>query len=204
LPEHDPSRHTGDEFVRASASADAWADRDLLEGVRRRDADALGRFFDAAFPYVYNLAYRLVGNREAAEDIAQEVFLKVHRAADRIDPARNARPWVTTITYNAVRDAARRTSARPEDATDPATIGERARAQGTPDDELRRKQSGELVERALLALDETQRTIVLLFDFCGVSHAEIAEIVGASHDAVRKRYSRALKQMWEYIGSLER
>ena len=199
LSERDAQRPNGD----ASARADAWADPGLLEGVRRRDSAALERFFDAVFPYVYNLAYRLIGHREAAQDVAQEVFLKVYRAADRIDTDRSPRPWITTITYNAVRDAARRTSARPEDATDPVVIGERQEGGATPEDELRRSETTALIERALLDLDESHRAVVILHEYCGVSHADIAGIMDASHDAVRKRYSRALGQMREFIEGLE-
>jgi RNA polymerase sigma-70 factor (ECF subfamily) len=199
LSDRDAERPGGD----AGARVDTWADPGLLEGVRRRDASALEQFFEAVFPYVYNLAFRLTGHREAAEDVAQEVFLKVYRAAERIDTERNPRPWLTTITYNAVRDAARRTSARPEDATDPAIIGDRLAGGTTPDDELRRGEATRAIERALLALDENHRAVVILHEYCGVSHADIAGMMGASHDAVRKRYSRALGQMREFIEGLE-
>lgn len=183
---------------------DDWADPALLEGVRRKEAAALERFFDAVFPYVYNLALRLTGRRESAEDVTQEVFLKVYRAADRIETDRSPRPWLTTITYNAVRDAARRTSVRPEDATDPAVLGDREAGGRTPEEEFRRGEATELVERALLALDEHHRAVVILHEYCGVSHADIATMMGASHDAVRKRYSRALAQMREFIEGLEK
>jgi RNA polymerase sigma-70 factor (ECF subfamily) len=200
LSEKDAQRPDGG----ATARPDTWADPAMLEGVRRRDAAALERFFDAVFPYVYNLALRLTGHREAAEDVTQEVFLKVYRAADRIEPDRSPRPWLTTITYNAVRDSARRTSARPEDATDPAVIGDRQAGGRTPDEELSRAEASELVERALRALDEHHRAVVILHEYCGISHADIATMMGASHDAVRKRYSRALGQMREYIEGLQK
>jgi len=203
VPERDESSSAGEAFGRTSGASEAWDDRDLLEGVRRRESDALAKFFEMAFPYVYSLAWRLTGNREAAEDVAQEVFLKVHRAADRLDPDRNPRPWLTTITYNAVRDAARRSAARPEDATDASEIGERTAAAETPDQVLEDREQVKILERALAELDEGLRTIVLLRDFSGLSHEEIAGIVGASHDAVRKRYSRALARLREIIEEME-
>jgi len=203
VPERDQSSSAGEAFGRLGGAGDVWGDRKLLEGVQRRDGDALARFFDAVFPYVYSLAYRLTGNREAAEDVAQEVFLKVYRAADRLDVDRNPRPWITTITYNAVRDAARRSAARPEDAVDATVIGERAEASATPADALDARERERLVERALGELDEGLRTMVLLRDYCGFSHEEIAEIVDASHDAVRKRYSRALARLGEIIRGFE-
>lgn len=186
-----------------NGSRDAmWVERSVLEGVQRRDPDALAQLFDAAFPYVYNLALRLTGDRHAAEDVTQEVFLKVHRAADRLDPARNPRPWFTTIAYNAVRDTARRRSTRPEDAVDAGEIGERSPATGNPEEELLRREREQMLGRALAELDELSRTVVVMHDFGGNSHEEIAQIIGASHAAVRKRYSRALQRMADTIRGL--
>lgn len=196
MPEPGHDNSTG------QAREEEWVSRDVLEGVRRRDPDALGKLFDAAFPYVYNLAYRLMGDHHAAEDVAQEVFLKVHRAAERLDVERHPRPWITTITYNACRDVARRRSTRPEDPIDAGEIGERHHSPGTPEDDLLRREREQLLERALGELDEQSRAVVILHDFGGHSHEEIAEIVDASHAAVRKRYSRALKRLGEIMRGL--
>ena len=75
-----------------------------LEGVRRRDPAALEAFFEAYFDRVFSIVARLLGNRAAAEDATQEVFLKIHRAAHTIDPARDPGPWVATIATNVCRD----------------------------------------------------------------------------------------------------
>src|SRR5205814_249964 len=75
-----------------------------LERARDRDPEALAAFFEAYFDRIYALVYRLLGNRAAAEDVTQEVFLKVHRAVDRLDPQRDPGAWLSTIAYNACRD----------------------------------------------------------------------------------------------------
>lgn len=197
----DPDRNVGSGDSKHTESA--WEDRALLEGVRRRDPAALGRFFDVAFPHVYSIAFRLTGDHHAAEDVAQDVFLKVHRAADRLDVDRNPRPWLTTITYNACRDAARRVSARPEYAVDATVIGERHESKETPEGTVLSEERSRLVERALRALDEESRAVVILHDYCDVPHQEIAAIVNSSHAAVRKRYSRALERMAEFLRGLK-
>jgi len=176
-----------------------WADRELLEGVRRRDQSALARFFDLAFPYVYNVAYRLTRHKERAEDITQEVFLKIYRAADRLETDGSARPWVTTIVYNAVRDDARRSAVRPEDSMDAGEIGQRESAAETPEAALVQQERERALEQALAELDFESRMVVLLHDYCDHSHDRIAELMGLSHAAVRKRYSRALDQMRAYV-----
>jgi RNA polymerase sigma-70 factor (ECF subfamily) len=181
----------------------AWVDPEVLEGVRQRSPQALSRFFDAAFPYVYSLAYRLSGNREAAEDIAQDVFLRVYQAADRLETDRHPKPWLTTITYNACRDSRRRAAARPETVEDGMAIVEQQADPTTPEDVLLQKEREQLIEKALLELDEESRAVVLLHDYSGTSHEDIAVIMGSSHAAVRKRYSRALKRMAGIIRGLE-
>lgn len=197
-PDHAAGVHEG------HAAGDAWRDPEVLKGVRQRDEEALGRFFDASFPYVYSIAMRLTGNRETAQDVTQEVFLKVYRAADRLETDRDPKPWLTTITYNVCRDLGRRRAARPEVATDALKIGERQAAPDTPEDELLRREREQMVERALLELDEQSRAAVILYDFCGLSHEAIAKVMGATHAGIRKRYSRALKRLAEIIRGFDK
>jgi len=176
----------------------------VLEAVRRRDPDALGQLFEVCFGRVYSLAQRLTGSREQAEDVTQEVFLKVYNAAEQLDPARDPAPWLATITYNACREHWRSRGHRQERQT--ATIngddGMREKLVNGKRSPERRVMNGErkaLVEKALQGLPEEMRAVVLLHDFEGLSHAEIAETTGESHAAVRKRYSRALTRLHEEL-----
>lgn len=197
--------HSGSEAKGAGQKTrgerEGWKAPEVLEGVRRREPEALGRFYDGAFPNVYRLAYRMMGNREAAEDVTQEVFLKVYRAADRLQVDRDPMPWLSTITYNACRDAGRRSSARPEVRVDAMVIGDVAAATEGPEEALMKREREQILEDALLALDEQSRAVVILHDYCGLSHDEIARVTDTSHDGVRKRYSRTLKKLAEIIGS---
>jgi RNA polymerase sigma factor (sigma-70 family) len=178
---------------------------EILAGVCRREPRSLALLFRAYFPEVYSLAYRLLGDRHLAEDITQEVFLKVHRSAHGYDPGRDPGPWLTTITYNACRDLWRsrayklRMRSRSVDEEeqgvvplpDPGPDPERAMIRG--EDEAR-------VQAAILSLPEEQRAIVLLHDYKGMNHEEISRLIGVSHAAVRKRYSRALKTLADHLG----
>jgi RNA polymerase sigma-70 factor (ECF subfamily) len=186
----------------ANGSDGVWVDPNTLEGVRRRDPKALGVFFDAAFPYVYNIAFRLLGSREMAEDATQDVFVKVYQAAGRLQVDRSPKPWLTAITYNTCRDAARRAAVRPETPEDPVTIGDRSGDSMNPEETLLGKERERITERALLELDEESRAIVILHDYCDTSHEDIAGLMGLSHEAVRKRYSRSLKRMAKVIRGL--
>ncbi len=168
-----------------------------LERVRRRDPEALAAFFERYFDRVYALVYRLLGDRTQAEDMAQEVFLKVHRAAHRIDPARDPMPWLVTIAHNACRDLwrsnawkmTRRSSPVDGDAPLAATL---TRGTNDPERDLLADERERLVQGALLRLPEPLRTAIVLHDYQGMGHDEIAALLGIGHAAARKRYSRAL------------
>lgn len=169
----------------------------VLERMRRRDPDALAAFFDAYFDRVYSLAFRLVGEHAAAEDLTQEVFIKLYRAADRIDPTRDPVPWIVTITYNACRDAwrspAHRMARRSTSLEDPDGPGDALRPdRDDPERRLIARQRERLVQHAVMRLPQAMRAVVILHDYDGLTHDEIAEITGVSHAAIRKRYSRAL------------
>jgi len=180
--------------------------REELEQVRARDPEALGRFFDRYFDRIFGLAYRLLSDRPAAEDVAQEVFLKVHRACDRLDPERDPMPWLTAITCNACREhwrsrhvkaAARSTplEAVAEREADPAGMRD-------PVDEIDRERRAARVQRALGELPPKLREVVVLHDWRGHSHQEIAEMLGATYAAIRKRYSRALAALTDRLGGI--
>lgn len=182
-----PARHSGPRL-----------DTQVLEGVRRRDPAALAAFFDRYVDQVYGLAYRLLGERAAAEDMTQDVFLKVHRAAHQLDPTRDSTPWVVAITYNACRDlwrsrahrAGRRTASLDDEEL---ALESRLPAHGDePEKDLLRGERERLVQEAIVKLPEPLRTAIVLHDYQGLSHQEIADLIGVNHAAARKRYSRAL------------
>jgi RNA polymerase sigma-70 factor (ECF subfamily) len=170
-----------------------------------REPGALERFFDTYVDRVFSLSYRLLGDRTAAEDVSQEVFLKIHRAIDRVDPARDPGPWVTTITCNACREYWRSASqklARKSVPLDGIADWQDRHPQSpdSPEADVLRSERDASVQKALMQLPEPLREIVVLHDWHGMKHREIAESVGTTHAAVRKRYSRALAALAELLG----
>ncbi len=160
----------------------------------------MGAFFDAYFPHIYGLVFRLLGHEAAAEDAAQEVFLKVHRAIGRLDPERDPGPWLTTIAYNVCRDRWRSSAdkmSRQSSSLEhqPELANRLTHPDESPEDSVLRSERASLVRRALDQLPEQQREVVLLHDYEGFTHDEVATMIGATHAAVRKRYSRALASL---------
>lgn len=178
--------------------------REELEGVRRRDPEALGRFFDRYFDRIHGLAFRMLGDGPAAEDVAQEVFLKVHRACDRLDPERDPMPWLTAITCNACREhwRGRHTKAAAR-AVPLEDIAEREPDPDAREDAAERvdaQRRAARVQRAVADLPGSLREVVILHDWRGYSHQEIAGMLGATYVAVRKRYSRGLAALAKALG----
>jgi RNA polymerase sigma-70 factor (ECF subfamily) len=170
--------------------------RAVLEGVCARSPEALAIFFEHYFDLVFGLTLRLLGHRAQAEDVTQEVFYKVHRAAHRLDPARDPAPWLTAIAYNACRDlwrsGAYRLDRRSGSLDDPEVAPRLTGGTNDPERDLIARERERLVQDAIGSLSEEARAIVLMHDYQGLNHMEIAEILGIEHAAARKRYSRAL------------
>ena len=141
----------------------------MLEAVRRRDPEALGEFFEFYFDRLYNVAYRMVGDHTQAEDILQDVFLKVHRAANQLDPARDPGPWLTTLTRNACRErwrsAGRRVDQHARSLDNDENFHETLPAEGDdPEDQTLQSERGRAVATALMKLPGTLREVVVLRD----------------------------------------
>jgi RNA polymerase sigma-70 factor (ECF subfamily) len=199
---HDPQAHSQPPLVQTEGEPTAGAgpeppSREQLERVRARDPEALGAFFDRYFDFVFGFVLRLLGDRSAAEDVTQDVFYKIHRAADQLDAGRDPRAWVIAIARNACRDRWRsgayrmaRRSASIED--DPVTAGRLTSGTNDPERDVLVAERERLVRDAVARLPDPLREAVLLHDWAGLSHQDIAAMTGVEHAAARKRYSRAL------------
>lgn len=153
---------------------------------------------------VFGLVARLLGSRSAAEDATQDAFLKVYRAIDRLDVDRDPAPWLTTIAYNVCRDRWRSTGERMQRRT--SSVDDRpelARVlrddRPDPAGDVLEAERARLVQEALLELPESAREVIVLHDYEGIAHDRIAEMLGSSHAAIRKRYSRAVKALGEIL-----
>jgi RNA polymerase sigma-70 factor (ECF subfamily) len=181
--------------VAETAAARDWSPA-WLERVRTRDPEALEEFFERYFDRVYALVFRMLGHRTPAEDAAQDVVAKALRAIDRLDPSRDPWPWLVSIATNACRDlwrsGAHRMAKQALDVDEPAVRATLSAGRNDPEADLERAERERLVQAALLDLPEDLRTSVLLYDYAGLSHEAIAEQVGITHEAARKRHSRAL------------
>jgi RNA polymerase sigma-70 factor (ECF subfamily) len=177
------------------------ADEDLMSLVGDGDAGAFAGLYDRHSRAAYSLAYRMMGERQAAEDLVQEAFLKLWRAAGSYRTQRGSvRTWVLSIVHHRgidqLRSAAsrRRTQDRAE-ATAPTSQPSEAFA------ETWRSSQREQVREALRGLPLEQLKVLELAYFSGYTHVEIADLLDLPLGTVKGRMRLGLKKIREYFDS---
>ena len=134
---------------------------------------------------VARTALRLLGNRQDAQDAAQEVFLRLHRNLRQIDAAGNLAGWLYRVTVNVCRDMLRkRKNVAP---LDDARLG----FESSTEAGLVRDQQLRMVREAMRALPEKERAALTLRDLEGLSTGEVAGILGSTEATVRSQVSAA-------------
>ena len=146
---------------------------------------------------------------ELAEDLAQEVFLRVYRARETYQPGARFATWLFTIVHNVASNAIRRRQLRKEINVDVAQSGEYSpkpldtmaqAASGTmPTRRADKREAAEMVSLAIQALNERQKTAILLSKFENMSYQEIAEAMGLTTQAVKSLLSRARANLKEIL-----
>jgi RNA polymerase sigma-70 factor (ECF subfamily) len=177
------------------------ADEDLISLVGRSDAEAFAVLYDRHSRPAYSLAYRMMGERQAAEDLVQDAMLKVWRSATSYRAERGSvRTWLLSIVHNHGIDqlrslASRRRIQEKIEAWAPKTQPSEAFAQSWANS--RREQ----VREALESLPQEQLKILELAYFSGYTHVEISELLGLPLGTVKGRMRLGLKKMKEYFDS---
>ena len=179
-------------------AAAAPLDRETIARVRRRDPQAMEKFFDLYYDRLFGHVARLVGNVHLAEDLTHDVFLRLNRVLDRLDPERDPTAWVFTVATNVVRDHWRsrghKDTARGTELTG-AHLEVLADEADDAEAQLTRRQEQERVRQALTELSDDDREVILLRDFEDLDSGTVGDILGLKADAVRQRHKRAVGRL---------
>jgi RNA polymerase sigma-70 factor, ECF subfamily len=173
------------------------ADEDLMPRLADKDAEAFEVFYDRHGGAAYSLAYRIVGDRNNAEDVVQEAFLSIWRSGARYDRARGSvRAWTLGIVRNRAIDALRRLSGHAPklDFDDEAVLEQRSSPERTEELAIERESAAE-VRGALLELPDEQSKVIQLAYFGGFSHSEIAEMLGMPLGTVKGRMRLGIEKI---------
>lgn len=185
---------------RAAAAPAADDEPALVERVRRGDPaafDALvGRYMRRAFA----VAYRLLGNREDAEDLVQDAFMAVLQKIDTFQRGRGFSPWFFRILVNRGLNARKARALRSTDEIPAAA----AAAGFSPERQAEQTELRDRLRCALAALPERQRVIVELFELEGFGSTEIAEILEIADGTVRWHLHEARRTLRQALAEYER
>jgi RNA polymerase sigma-70 factor (ECF subfamily) len=162
-------------------------DAELMSRLAEGDASALGELARRHQGRILELAFRTLGRWDLAEDVAQETFLRVYRAAKHYRPDAKFTTWLYRIVVNLCLDEQRRwaKAGAPLDSVAPEGLST------TNGDPTERKEVAELVRGAVQELPERQRVAIILYRYDGLNHAQISEVTGWTQSAVESLLVRA-------------
>lgn len=197
----------------AGGASGRAADLVLVDQCRRGEPQAFARLVALHEGMVFNLSARLLGDREEARDVAQNVFLHVYRKLGQFGGRSALRTWIYRITVNQCHNRRRWWKSRRRDKEQPlddpaggaaeAGVADR-RSAGSPFDEVRRRERARRVQAALLELSFEHRAVLVLREIEGLSCEAIAEALGVAGGTVKSRLSRAREALRGRLSDLIR
>jgi RNA polymerase sigma-70 factor (ECF subfamily) len=175
-------------------------DEELLAAYQQGDPGAFEALLRRHRAPLFTFLLRMLGDRERAEDLAQETFLRIVRGAQAWEHRARFQTWLFTIARNLCVDQSRRDRFRRADSIDAAgPEGEPSMVESVPGREIDPARGAEsarmrpLLQQALLALPAEQREVFVLREQAGLPFREIAELVGVNENTVKSRMRYALE-----------
>ena len=177
----------------------------VVRRVQRGDTDAFEMLVAAYEKNVFNVALQMTGNREDAQDMTHEAFIKAYSSLSTFRGDSKFSSWLYRIVSNVCLDFKRRQSRRPSSSlTVEDDEGENiqldiADESQSPEALLERKMTREAVRAGLQQLPDEQRQILLLREIQGLSYEEIGEVMGLEAGTVKSRIFRARKKLCAFL-----
>jgi RNA polymerase sigma factor (sigma-70 family) len=176
----------------AARAATPTPDAELMRRVREGELERLAELFERHHRRLYAFFRRLAGERSSAEDLVQEVFVRMLKYRHSFRDDREFTPWMFALARNAGVDHYR---SRPRELPVDPEAPEPAARETHPVERLERREQGELLGAALARLAPEKRELLVLARFGEMRHEEIGELLGISVGAVKVRVHRALKDL---------
>jgi RNA polymerase sigma-70 factor, ECF subfamily len=172
------------------------ADEDVMQLVQGGDPRAFEVLYDRHGGAAFSMAYRVVGDRLAAEDISQEAFLSIWRSRLRYRPERGSvRTWVLGIVHHRAVDSLRRNLIHERRRSRSAEEAEEQEAPELTEVEAARREEARTVRRALDSLPDDQCRVIELAYFGGFTHSQIADALGMPIGTVKGRMRLGLDKL---------
>lgn len=171
----------------------------LIEDAQRGDVQAYNRLVMHYQQHVYNVAYRIMGEPQSAEDATQEAFISAYKALNRFRGG-SFKSWLLRIATNSCYDELRRRKRRPQTSLDKITeendsfVFLRSPEAG-PEAQQQQVEMMRAIEHCLDSLPDDQRVTAVLCDVEGYEYSEIAEMTAVSLGTVKSRMNRARRKL---------
>ena len=185
-------------------------DNDVVRAFLAGDQRAFGELVRRYDSRLLNFVYRTIGDRERAQDLVQETFVRVYRHIERFDLSKKFSTWIYTIASNLAKNELRNRSRNPLvlfqtikknwDADHRPLEWEDT--QYKPDDLFRKRHLREKVEEAVAQLPEHHRIVFVLRELEGKTYEEIADITGCNLGTVKSRLNRARNNFAQIVAPL--
>lgn len=174
-------------------------DKALIEAHFTGDGQAFEQLLNKYLSSVYNFVFQMARDREVADDIVQETFIKAWKHLADFDRERSFKTWLFTIAKHTAFDCFKKKKALPFSAFDDGEGGsvfeEVGGDQVLPDEILGREEAVADLDRALAKLPDGSRNILLLAYREDLSLQEIAEVLGEPYNTVKSRHNRAIRKL---------
>ena len=178
-------------------------DAELMSKVARGDRAAFAQLFDRHHGAVVRFAYRFVGSQARAEEVAQDVFVKVFRNAKSYVPGAKFQTFLFRVATNHCLNEVRRSENRnPSETLEDETQGAPVQAWG-PDEMLEARELEAAVSVALSKMSDRERAAFVMCRFEGMKYREIGEALSASEPAVKSLIHRATLVMAQTVEALK-
>ncbi len=172
-------------------------EHELIKRSKQGDLNSFNQLVESYQGLVYNVALRMLGDAQAAEDAAQDTFLSAWKSLGRFKGG-NFKAWLLQIAANACRDQLRHLKRHPTMPLESLSFEPLSSAE-SPEDYALRQELSQQIQRGLDTLPPEQRLAVLLFDIQGFSYEEVAKVMGCSLGTVKSRLSRGRAQLRDYL-----
>lgn len=172
------------------------SDIDIINQCLGGDVEAFEQLVERYKKLVFNTAYRMMGNREEAEDVTQEAFIRIYNSLSRYNPEFKFSTWSLKITTNLCLDSIRKRKGESVPIDEQFNICDEGL---TPEEEYLRKESQKTVLEAINKLPEKYKEFIILFHHRNLSYQEIMDITGESLTIVKNRLYRARQMLKEYL-----
>jgi RNA polymerase sigma-70 factor (ECF subfamily) len=179
------------------AKAERLADEELMPLIGEKDPEAFAVLYDRHGGVAYSLAYRIVGEKGAAEEVTQEAFISIWRSGTRFDRTRGSvRSWILSILRNRAIDALRsRAGKAPKLTFDDESVLEQRPAEERTDEEAIRLETARELRGALGVIPGEQSKVLELAYFGGFSQTEIARMLNVPLGTVKGRMRLGLEKI---------